>query len=61
MGFAHNFSHELFDLDEKSGVLSRKNGSEAPLSAEEKNAESRSVLEAITSYVQVISTVFFFN
>jgi hypothetical protein len=53
MGFAHNFNHELYDLDEKSGILSRKNGiSEAPLSAEEKNAESRSVLEAVTSFVQ---------
>ena len=53
MEFAHqNFRHDVYDLDE-SGVLSRKAGIPVPSSAEEVNAESRSVLEAVTSYIQV--------
>lgn len=56
MGFAKSFSHDLYNLDEKSGMLSRKIGiSEVPMSAEEKNSESRSVLEAVIAYVQVNS------
>ena len=47
------FDHEHYFLDQSSGVLSRKPEHVAPRSAEEKNAESSSVLEALTTHVQV--------
>jgi len=50
------FSHDLYDLDDKTGVLSRKPGIPVPPSAEERNVESCSVLEAVTSYIQVLTT-----
>jgi hypothetical protein len=46
------FDHEHYFLDQSSGVLSRKPEHVAPRSAEEKNAESSSVLEALTTHVQ---------
>ena len=47
------FNHENYVLDEHTGVLSRKVGHISPKTAEEGNAESRSVLETLTAYVQV--------
>jgi serum/glucocorticoid-regulated kinase 2 len=46
------FFHEFYDLDEKTGELSRKHGVSQPLTAEEQNRESCSVLEALTAFVQ---------
>ena len=47
------FVHEHYNLDDKTGVLSRKAGHTAPRNAEQENLESGSVLEALTTYVQV--------
>lgn len=47
------FDHEHYVLDKHTGVLSRKVGHVAPKTAEEGNAESRSVLEALAIHVEV--------
>ena len=52
------FRHELYDLDETSGHLTRKPGFLPPSTAEEQNAEYCSVLEAITTFLQVDCRLF---
>jgi len=46
------FAHDAYDLDEKTGMLSRKDGLCLPATAEERNAETCSVLEAVTDFIQ---------
>lgn len=49
---ALSFSHEIYELDGRTGRLSRKHGAPPPATDDEKAAEICSVLEAITNFVQ---------
>jgi len=53
------FRHELYDLDESSGHLTRKPGFLPPSTAEEQNAEHCSMLDAITTFLEVNCKLFF--
>ena len=46
------FHHNTFCLNEGTGMICRKAGLEAPCSAEEEDAEYKSVLKALTVHVQ---------